>query len=112
MRALKKSCSTSTKHELQADYVAEIRLRHLNREYILKRTEEIEQLGKDIAEMEGILGDPKKVRAIIISELNEVAKKHGQPRKSLIVYVEDTEEEPYEEEIPDYPVNLFLTGEG
>ncbi len=98
--------------EVQAEYVAEIRLRHLNREYILKRTQEIEQLTEEIAEMEGILGDPKKVRAIIISELKEVAKKYGQPRRSLIVYAEETEEEAYEEEIPDYPVNLFLTEEG
>ena len=98
--------------EVQAEYVAEIRLRHLNREYILKRTQEIEQLTGEIAEMEGILDDPKKVRAIIISELKEVAKKYGQPRRSLIVYAEETEAETYEEEIPDYPVNLFLTEEG
>ena len=98
--------------EIQAEYVAEIRLRHLNREYILKRTEEIEQLNKDIAEMEEILGDPKKVRAIIVSELKEVAKKYGRPRKSLIVYAEEVEEAAYEEEIPDYPVHLFLSDEG
>ncbi len=98
--------------EIQAEYVAEIRLRHLNREYILKRTEEIEQLKRDILEMEEILGDPKKVRAIIVSELREVAKKYGQPRKSLLIYEEEAHQEAYEEEIPDYPVHLFLTEEG
>ena len=98
--------------QVQAEYVAEIRLRHLNREYILKRTEEVSQLEKDIREMEGILSDKKKVQAIIIEELREVAKKYGTPRKSLLIYPGDLEEEETEEEIPDYPVNLFLTAEG
>lgn len=98
--------------QVQAEYVAEIRLRHLNREYILKRTEEVSQLEKDIKEMEGILSDKKKVQAIIIEELKEVAKKYGAPRRSLLIYPGDLREEEEEEEVPDYPVNLFLTAEG
>ncbi len=65
--------------EVQADYVAEIKLRHLNREYILKRTSEIEQLEKDIADLNDILAKPARIRRIIINELNDVAKKYGQP---------------------------------
>ena len=98
--------------ETQAEYVAEIRLRHLNREYILKRTEETGQLEREIEEMEGILSDPRKIQAIIVSELKDVAKKYGQPRKSLIVYEDTAAGADYEEEIPDYPVNLFFTKEG
>ncbi|WP_243253707.1 DNA gyrase/topoisomerase IV subunit A [Anaerotruncus rubiinfantis] len=98
--------------ETQAEFVAEIRLRQLNREYILKRTDEIDQLTKDIAEMEGILADRKKVRAIIIEELRAVSKKFGQPRRSLLYY--PTEEDAVEitAEAADYPVNLFFTREG
>ena len=98
--------------EIQAEYVAEIKLRHLNREYILKRTEEIEALEAEIAEMEDILGDKKKIRAIIVSELKEVEKKYAQPRRSLFIYEDIVSEENEEEEIPDYPVHLFLTEQG
>lgn len=98
--------------DIQAEYVAEIKLRHLNREYILSRIAETEQLEKDIAEMEDILGSEKKILNIIISELKEVAKKYGQPRKTLFCYPEENEEEEPEEDTPDYPVNLFLTREG
>ena len=98
--------------EVQAEYVAEIKLRHLNREYILKRTQETEQLEKDIAEMEEILADPRKIKKIIIGELQDVIKKYAQPRKSLFVYPGDEDEKVEEEEVPDYPVNLFLTEEG
>ncbi|MGN0550760.1 MAG: DNA gyrase subunit A [Acutalibacteraceae bacterium] len=98
--------------EIQAEYVAEIKLRHLNREYILKRTEEIESLEKDIAELESILSSKTKVKNIIISELKTVAEKYGQPRKSELIYASDIKEEKIEEEIPDYPVNLFFTKEG
>lgn len=97
--------------EIQAEYVAEIRLRHLNREYILKRTEEIEQLNKDIAEMEEILGDPKRFERSLFRNLKRLLKIR-RPRKSLIVYAEEVEEAAYEEEIPDYPVHLFLSDEG
>ncbi len=68
--------------EIQAEYVAEIKLRHLNREYILKRTQEIDQLKQDIAELESTIADPKKMKKIIIAELKETAKKYGQPRKT------------------------------
>lgn len=98
--------------EIQADYVAEIKLRHLNREYIVNRIKEIEQLEKDIAEMEEILSDEKKVKKIIISELEDVAKKYQISRKTKFFYTGDEEEIDLEEEIPDYPVNLFLSKSG
>ena len=96
--------------EVQADYVAEIKLRHLNREYILKRTSEIEQLEKDIADLNDVLAKPARVRRIIINELNEVAKKYAQPRRSEILYDLPEEEAAAEEEtVPDYPVTVFFT---
>ncbi len=98
--------------ETQAEFVAEIKLRHLNREYILNRTKEIESLKKEVADMEDILSSPKRVRDIIISELSEVGRKYGKPRKTLISYAEETAEEEEAEDIPDYPVNLFFTKEG
>ncbi len=98
--------------EVQADYVAEIKLRHLNREYILNRTKELDQLQTEIADMEDILAKPKRIGRIMIDELTEVAKKYGAPRKSLIVFADDEPEEPEEEDIPDYPVHLFFTREG
>lgn len=98
--------------EIQADYVAEIRLRHLNREYILNRIQETDQLEKDIAEMEAVLSDPKRVEAIIIEELQEVSRKYAKPRRSLLYYPTDADEGPVEDETPDYPVTLFFTREG
>lgn len=98
--------------EVQAEFVAEIKLRHLNREFILKRTEEIGQLLKDIAEMEDILEHPRKMNAIIIAELRDVAAKYGAPRKTMFIYADDIAEEDIPEDIPDYPVNLFFTREG
>ena len=98
--------------EVQADYVAEIKLRHLNREYILNRTKELDQLHKDIADMEDILATPKRIKRIMIEELSEVAQKYGAPRKSLIVFAQDEPEDTEEEDIPDYPVHLFFTREG
>ena len=99
--------------EVQADYVAEIKLRHLNREYILKRTGEIEQLEKDIADLNDILAKPARIRRIIINELNDVAKKYAQPRRSEILYDLPEEEAAAEEEtVPDYPVTVFFTREG
>ena len=98
--------------EIQAEYVAEIKLRHLNREYILKRTQETDQLKADIAELEETLKDPKKIKRIIITELKETAKKYGQPRKTLFYYASDVEEESAEDDIPDYPVHLFLSRGG
>lgn len=98
--------------EIQAEYVAEIKLRHLNREYILKRTEETGQLEKDIAELQSILDSKTKVKGIIIKELQAVAKQYGQPRRTMLIYSDDLVEYQEEEEIPDYPVNLFFTREG
>ena len=99
--------------EVQADYVAEIKLRHLNREYILKRTGEIEQLEADIADLNDILAKPARIRKIIMKELADVAKKYGQPRRSEILYDLPEEEGGAEEEaVPDYPVTVFFTREG
>ena len=98
--------------EVQAEYVAEIKLRHLNKEYILKRTADIEGLEKDIAEMEGILKDDKKIKNIIVEELKEVVKKYQQPRKTMFYYENDEDEVDIEDDTPDYPVNLFLTQGG
>ena len=98
--------------KIQAEYVAEIKLRHLNREYILKRTADIEQLRKDIEDMEDILSSKSRDKKIIIAELKEVAEKYDKPRRTEIIFadVEDDDEEI--EEIPDYPVTLFFTKEG
>ncbi|MBQ5329861.1 MAG: topoisomerase IV [Oscillospiraceae bacterium] len=98
--------------EIQAEYVAEIRLRHLNREYILKRISETEQLEKDIAEMESVLADRKKIYDIIISELKNVIKEYAQPRKTMFAYPDDSDEEEEENDTPDYAVNIFLSKEG
>ena len=98
--------------EIQAEYVAEIKLRHLNRQYILDRLQETQDLENAIAEMQDILGSPRKISKIIIDELREVAKKYGQPRKTLFIYADELSQEEEAEEVPDYPVNLFVTAEG
>lgn len=99
--------------ETQAEYVAEIKLRHLNREYILKRTADMESLKKQIAELKGILGDEDKIREIIIGELEEVVRKYGQPRKTDICYdLSGIDSAADEEEIPDYQVDLTFTRDG
>ena len=98
---------------VQGEYVAEIKLRHLNREYILKRTEEIAGLKEEIAELKDVLEHPAKVKKIIIGELEEVAKKYAQPRRSEILYdLPQSEEEESEPDMPDYPVTIFYTEEG
>ncbi len=98
--------------QIQAEYVAEIKLRHLNREYILKRTQEIAELERDIAQLEGILASKAKVKGIIVKELEAVAQKYGQPRRSMILYADEVEEAEIVGEVPDYPVHLFFTKEG
>lgn len=98
--------------EIQAEYVAEIKLRHLNREYILKRTDETGKLEQEIAEMEDILAHRRKIQQIIIGELRDVIEKYSQPRRSEIVYAADIIVEEEEEDTPDYPVHLFLTRDG
>ena len=98
--------------ETQAEYVAEIKLRHLNREYILKRTEDIDRLEREITEMEDILAHRRKIQQIIIGELRDVIEKYSQPRRSELIYAADVVVEEEEEETPDYPVHLFLTRDG
>ncbi len=98
--------------EVQAEYVAEIKLRHLNREYILKRTADIEQLEKEIADMEDILSSRNRVRKIIIDELKNVADKYGKERKTAILSGIEEDGEEYVEEIDDSPYTLFFTKEG
>ncbi len=98
--------------EVQAEYVAEIKLRHLNRQYILKRLQDIEDLEKSIADMKDTLSSKSKLRKVIINELQAVAKKYGQPRRSEIIDMSDISHESVEESIPDYPVTVFFTKEG
>ena len=98
--------------EIQAEYVAEIKLRHLNREYILNRTSETEALEKEIAELEEIMRDNKKIKAVIISELKEISTKYKQPRRSLFCFDTDDSYTEEEDDEPDFPVNLFLTAGG
>ena len=97
--------------EIQAEYVAEIKLRHLNREYILKRLSDIDDLKASIEDMEDILNSKARVKKIIVDELTKVSEKYGRDRKSEIIYDTDTEEE-FVEEIPDYEANLFFTRDG
>ena len=97
---------------IQAEFVAEIRLRQLNREYIIKRTNEINKLEKDIAELSAKLADKTKIHQIIIEELKDIIKKYDKPRKSVILYdIPDNIAEP-EDEIADYPCTLFVTRDG
>ncbi len=99
--------------QVQAEYVADIRLRNINKEYILKRTQEVDALADEIADLEDIVSSPKRIRKIIVDELTEVKKKYAVPRHTQIVY--DHMDEPVmtvEDETPDYPVHLFFSKEG
>ena len=99
--------------KIQAEYVAEIKLRHLNREYILKRLKDIDDLKKQIEDMEDILSSKARVKKIIVEELKTIADKYGKDRLTEIIYSQEIEEMEEEiEEIPDYPVTLFFTKEG
>ena len=98
--------------EVQAEYVADIKLRNINKGYIIKRTEEIDQLKAEILDMEEILSSERRIKQIIISELSEIAKKYGKPRKTMFIYGAEQEEAAAEEEIPDYAVTIFVTEEG
>lgn len=99
--------------EIQANYVAEIKLRNINKEYILKQTKAIDQLQQEIARLEATLNSPKKLQNVIKKELEQVAAKYGQPRKTQIVYdAPDAGQEDPQEEIPDYPVTVFVSKEG
>lgn len=98
--------------EVQAEYVAEIKLRHLNREYILNRIAETDDLEKEIAELMDTLDSNRKIKNIIIGELKDVIKKYGQPRKTQFFYKTDIEEVEETEEVPDYQCRLFLSDSG
>jgi len=98
--------------QVQAEYIAEIKLRHLNREYIINRIKEIESLRAEIAEIEEILGDELKLRAYVAKELSEIKKKYGIPRKTQILYAEDMEEEPIVAEKENYNVRVVFTKAG
>lgn len=98
--------------KIQAEYVAEIKLRHLNREYILKRTQDIENLENEISELDEILKSKARIKTIIVKELKEIAQKYGQPRRSMIIYEDAVKYVEEAAEIPDYPVTLFFTKEG
>ena len=98
--------------QTQAEYVAEIKLRNINREYILKRTQETESLESDIEELEATLNNRRKLKGIIIDELKTISKKYGEPRKTGIIYASEIEEFTEESTVEDYPVTLFLSREG
>ena len=98
--------------QTQAEFVAEIKLRNINREYILKRTSETEELERDIEELESIVNNRRKLKAIIIDELKAISKKYGTPRKTGIVYASELEEPDEDEQVEGYAVTLFLSREG
>lgn len=98
--------------ETQAEYIAEIKLRHLNKEYIIKRLDDLENLKKEIEDCESILKSTRKINSIIIKELEEVKTKYGKDRKTEIITVFEEEIEPEEETVPDYPCHLFITKDG
>ena len=98
--------------EVQAEYVAEIKLRNINREYILKRTQETDALSEEIEDLEDILNRPSRVKKIIVGELEEVKKKYAEPRKTGIVYDFDDSVEVEEESVDEYPVTVFLSRHG
>lgn len=97
--------------EIQAEYIAEIKLRNLNKEYILKRTDDIEKLIEDIANLNDILGDDKKVKKLIADELRKIAKKYGKERRTELISGEELEVYKEEANIEDYPLTLFFTKE-
>ena len=99
--------------EVQANYVAEIKLRNINKEYILKQTKAIDQLEKEIDDLRNTLNSTRKLKNVIIKELQQVAEKYGKPRKTEIIYeIQEAAAEEEAEEIPDYPVTVFVSREG
>ena len=98
--------------QVQAEYVAEIKLRNINKEYILKRTRETDALRDEIDDLEDTLNDPRRVKKILVDELTAAAKKYGEPRKTEILYEHQQMELPEEEPEAEYPVRLFLSREG
>ncbi len=98
--------------EIQAEYIAEIKLRNLNKQYIINRINEIEGLQAEIAKIEDILADELKQKALISTQLTEIKKKYGQPRRSQIIHIDDTDSYNAEDEVENYNVRLYLTKEG
>ena len=98
--------------KIQAEYVAEIKLRNINKEYILKRTDEVDSLQDEIEALEEILKSEKKIRNIIVKELETVAEKYGEDRRTGIIYGGEEAVEDEEEPIPDYPVTVFVSKDG
>jgi DNA gyrase subunit A len=98
--------------QIQAEYVAEIKLRNINKEYILRRTGEVDQLQDEIDDLQDIVDRPQRIKRIIVGELQDVKKKYAQPRRTEILYDYTEDTEPENEEIPDTPVHVFLSKEG
>ncbi len=99
--------------ERQAEFVAEIRLRNINKEYILRRISEVDELQKEIEELQALAGSEKKLRSVIIQDLNAIIRKYAQPRRTTLIAENEIEEAQLElEQVPDYPVHLFLSREG
>ena len=98
--------------QVQAEYVAEIKLRNINKEYILKRVQETEDLQKEIADLEDTLQKPARIRKIIVGELEQVRKKYAVPRRTEILYGHEVEEYVEDDQPEDYPVTVFLSREG
>jgi len=98
--------------EIQAEYIAEIKLRHLNREYIIERIKEIEALQKEIADLEAIIADDIKVKGVIAAQLQAIKQKYGKPRKTQLITLTEEDIAPKEEVVENYPVVVVLTKEG
>lgn len=98
--------------EIQAEYIAEIKLRHLNREYILERIKEIEDLQQEIANLEAIIADDIKIKDVIAKQLAAIKKKYGKPRKTQLITIDEEEEIPEEDEVENYAAHVVLTKEG
>ena len=98
--------------QIQAEFVAEIKLRNINKEYILKRVNETDALRDEIEDLEDILRSPKRVKQIIVEELQQAAKKYGEPRRTSIVYGHEIETYEEDDTPEEYPVNVFLSREG
>ena len=105
-------CAGFNIDEIQANYIADIKLRNLNREYILNRISEIEDLKKDIADIEEILADDFKLKALIAKQLTDIKKKYGQPRRTQILQAENVEVYVEEETVENYPCKIVLSREG
>ena len=98
--------------QIQAEYVAEIKLRNINKEYILKRVNETSALQDEIEDLEDLLASPRRIKKVIVDELNDVAKKYGEPRRTTIVYSHEIETYVEENDVEEYPVHVFLSREG